>query len=83
MVKNMSTAAPLPTAAALADQGRRLIRIAMDTSMIPSAPKNSRTVSKPYIQLINGLFATSGCIPLASYPVNFISPIQPITSTSP
>jgi hypothetical protein len=32
---------------------------------------------------LNGLCATSGWIPFASYPVNFIKPIHPTTSTTP
>src|SRR5712671_6477144 len=83
VVRNMSTAPPLPSADALVDQCRRPIKIAIATSTTPSARENARSVRKPYIQPINGLFATRGCIPFASYSVNFIRPIQPITKTRP
>lgn len=79
VVRNMSTAPALPKPEAFADQGRRPIKIAIATSTTPSALENARTVRKPYYsQPINGLCATRGCIPFASYPVNFIRPIQPI-----
>src|SRR6476660_9335385 len=63
VVKNMSTAPALPTTDALADQGRRPIKIAIATSTTPKTFENARTVRKAYIQLINGLRATRGSIP--------------------
>ena len=60
VVKNMSTAPALPTTDALADKGRRPIKIAIATSTTPKAFENARTVRKAYIQLINGLRATRG-----------------------
>src|SRR5258707_611609 len=83
VVRNIATARALPTADAFGDQGRRAINNAMATSTTPNPSENCRTLRKWYIHPINGLCATSGWIPFASYPVNFIKPIQPTTSTSP
>jgi hypothetical protein len=83
VVRNMITAPALPSADAFADQCRSPIKIAIATSTTPSKSENVCTLRNPYNQLIKGLFATMGSIPFASYPVNFIRPIQPITKTRP
>jgi hypothetical protein len=79
VVRNIRTATVLPIVHALADQCRRQIKIAIHNSTMPNAVANCRTVRMSYCQPINGLCATRGCIPLASYSVNFISPIQAMT----
>src|SRR5262249_27307382 len=72
VVRNISTARALPIADAFLDQGRRAIKIAMTTSTTPNPAANCRTVHMLYTQPKNGLFATSGSMFCASYPVNFI-----------
>jgi hypothetical protein len=83
VVRNISAATELPIAQAFRDQGRRATNIAMEISTTPNAAANCRTVHTRYIQRNNGLCATSGSMPCASYPVNFIMPIQPMTSANP
>jgi hypothetical protein len=83
VVRHITIARALPVAHALRDQGRSAIKSAMPTSTSPSPVENCRTVHIPYIQPMNGLWATSGWMPFASYPVNFIIPIQPMTSANP
>src|SRR6266849_26235 len=83
VVMNISTATALPIAHAFRDQGRRAINIAMEISTTPNPAANCRTVHRRYIQPNNGLCATRGSMPCASYPVNFIMPIQPMTSANP
>src|SRR5262249_45968043 len=60
VVRNMKTAAALPTADAVGDHGRRAISTAMVTSTMPSPVENSRTERMPYIQPMKGLLATRG-----------------------
>src|SRR6266446_6814429 len=79
VVRNISTATALPIAHAFRDQGRRAINIAIEISTTPNAAANCRTVHTRYIQPNNGLCATT----CASYPVNFIMPIQLMTSANP
>lgn len=83
VVRNISIAAALPKADALADQCRSPIRIAVQISKTPSPIEKLRIDKKSYTQLMNGLFATRDDIPFASYKVNFIRPIHTSTSTRP
>src|SRR5258708_1626582 len=73
VVRNITTARALPTVDVFGDHGRRAIKMAMATSTTPNPAENCRTLRKWYIHPINGLCATSGWIPFASYPVNFIN----------
>src|SRR5262249_27265902 len=81
VVRNMPTASRLPSAQARGANGRAAMSNAMPTSTTPSTAENPRTLMSPYTQLSSGLLATNGRIPSASYPVNFMRPIQPTTTT--
>src|SRR5262244_2406051 len=60
VVRNMNTAAALPTADALGNHERRAIIVAIAISTTPSPVENSRTERMLYIQPIKGLLATRG-----------------------
>ncbi len=60
VVRNMNTAAALPTADARGNHGRRAINAAMAIYNMPSPVENSRTDRMLYIQPIKGLLATRG-----------------------
>lgn len=73
VVRHISIAARLPMAQAYGDHARSAINLAMATSTTPNPSENCRTVQMWYIQHSIGLCRTSGSMPCASYPVNFIS----------
>src|SRR5262249_1016356 len=83
VVRNIPTARMLPTTEARGKNGRTAMRIAIVISTTPSTAEKPRWLVKPYTQLISGLLATYVLIPSASYPVNFIKPIQATTITRP
>src|SRR5260370_23653284 len=82
-VSNIRTPTTLPIAHAFRDPGQKAHSIAMGLSPRHYPSPDCRTVHTRYIQPHNGLCATSGSMPCASYPVNFIMPIQPMTIANP
>lgn len=76
-------ASTLPSADTRGSHGLTASSAAVASSRTPSSAENVVTEKMSYIQLIRGLFATRDSIPWASYEVNFMAPIQAITTTRP